>query len=217
MENTSYALFIAIGTIIAVMIISIIVVRWRSIGEIEKTKDDVTVVKNRADFNAEYEAYNRGLMYGTDVLSCLNKAQNNNQKYVYNNYYGTETESLGTADREEYFIDVEVELKSSLYDNLKAYFKDSKGKFQRCILSPSAGSIVKNNYNDKVFLGAGTNHFNIPLVDYYYFEQGKVVQEKKKYTDIMWEDSYKNQDDIKDKVLSIVDNYTIDRREKNEK
>ena len=31
------------------------------------------------------------------------------------------------------------------------------------------------------------------------------------------EDSYKNQDDIKDKVLSIVDNYTIDRREKNEK
>lgn len=193
MENTSYALFIVVGTLIAVMIISIIVVRWRSIGEIEKTKDDTTAVKNRADFNAEYEAYNKSLMYGTDVLSCLNKAQNNNQKYVYNNYYGSDTQNFGAADREEYFIDVEVTLNSPLYDNIKAYYKDEKGKFQRCLLDPGADATVKGNYGDKLFNISSSNHFDIPQVDYYYFEQGKVIQDKRSYTDIMWKSSYTNQ------------------------
>ena len=120
MENTSYALYIAAGTLIAIVIISIVLVRWRSISRIEKTKDEVTAIENKADFNAEYEAYNKRLMYGTDVLSCLNKAQNNNQKYVYNNYYGTGTQNFGAPDREEYFIDVEVTINSPLYDNIKA-------------------------------------------------------------------------------------------------
>lgn len=188
MENSSYALLIVVGTILAIIIISFIVVRWQSIGEIEKTKDDVLVVKNKAEFNAEFEAYNKRLMYGTDVLSCLNKAQNNNQKYVYNNYYGTDTENFGAEDRKEYFIDVEVTVNTPLHDNVRAYYKDKTGRYQRAIgLSGDAES----NYDDKVFLSV-SNYFNDPMVDYYYFQKGIVYQDTRNYTDIMWPSTYRN-------------------------
>ena len=186
MENTSYALYMVAGFLIAVMILSLVLFRWRQIGTVEKTKDDAVVIKNKTEFNAEYEAFNRTLMYGTDVLSCLNKAQNNNQKYVYNNYYGTDTATIGSSDRAEHFIDVEVTIKSTLCDNVKAYYRDSKGKNQRII-----GLTDGTNYKDKVFSNSGI-HFDDPTIYYYYFKKGKLYQENKNYTDIMWNTTDKN-------------------------
>lgn len=183
MENTSYALHIAIGVLIGIAMLSLLMFSWRRFGVFEKSKDDAQEVKNRSSFNAEYTAYDKPLMYGTDVLSCLNKAQNNNQKYVYSNYYGTETETIGKDDRTEYFIDVAVTLKSTLCDEVKAYYKDTKGKYQRVV---GLGSTA-NYSDDRVFSNDGTKYtFDIPDIYYYYFKKGLVYQEKGKYTDIMW-------------------------------
>lgn len=186
MENSSYALYIAIGTLIAIVVLSFLLFNWRKIGSLESTKDDVIAVKNKADFNKEFEVYNKSLMYGTDVLSCLNKAQNNNQKYVYSNYYGTDMETVGKADRTEYFIDVEVVLYSPLYDRIKAYYKDKNGKYKQ-VIGLNASDAVNKNYKKKVFKDDGTkNTFDDPVVYYYYFKKGLVYQESRKYTDIMW-------------------------------
>lgn len=189
MENSSYALHIAVGVMIAIIILSIAIYRWREIGRMESSKDEAQNIKNSAEFNAEYEAYDKSLMYGTDVLSCLNKAQNNNQKYVYNNYYGTELATIGKDDREEFFMDVVVKINSPLHDEIKAYYRDSQGKYQRVIGLLATDTVSSNNYNYKVFANITTdnqNHFDPLPVDYYYFKQGKVYREYKNYTDIMW-------------------------------
>lgn len=198
MENTSYALYIAAGVLIAVAILSLIVFRWRQFGTLEKSKDEAVFIKNRASFNKEFEAYNKGLMYGTDVLSCLNKAQNNNQKYVYNNYYGKDTANIDSEERAEYFIDVKITLNSPLCDKVEAYYKDSKGKYQKLAGGPNISlsglpeSTVKSNFNNKLFSGTGAIKFDIPKINYYYFKQGKLYQENKSYTDIMWSNGGKN-------------------------
>ena len=202
MENSSYALYIAIGVIIALGIISLIVFRWRQIGGFENAKDEVQAIQAKADFNSEYEAYNKKLMYGTDVLSCLNKAQNNNQKYVYSNYYGVDGPNVGKDDREEYFIDVEVTLNSPLYDDFKAYYKDRTGQYQRVVGLPTDPgledtTLVKNNYKTKLFnpsSGDSDYYFEDPDVDYYYFKEGKVYQEIDSYSNIMWNSTYANSD-----------------------
>lgn len=180
MENTSYALYIAVGVLIAIVSMSVLLFSWRRIGIAEKSKDESTVVKNMADFNAEYLVYQKNLMYGSDVLSCLNKAQNNNQKYVYNNYYGTGGELEG---RKEFFIDVEVTIKSGLSDSIKAYYKDSTGKYKRCVgLGLLDNATYQNNYNQKI-----SDIFNNPKIYYYYFEKGKLYQNNDgSYMDIMW-------------------------------
>ena len=187
MENTSYALFIAAGVLIAVAILSLIVFRWRQFGSLEKSKDEAVFIKNRASFNKEFEAYNKGLMYGTDVLSCLNKAQNNNQKYVYNNYYGTDTANIGSEERAEYFIDVVITLKSPLYDKVEAYYKDDTGKYQKLV--GGLNSSFKNNFNNQLFSSTGSVKFDIPIINYYYFKKGKLYQGSDDYTDIMWSNS----------------------------
>lgn len=186
MENASHALFIAISVLIAIMIISLILFGWRVIGSVEKSRDDVVAVKNKTAFNAEFEVYDKPLMYGTDVLSCLNKAQNNNQRYVYNNYYNT-----GNTDknaREEFFIDVAVTIYGDLYDTVKAYYKDKNGRYQTVF---NFGNIVAANYNDTVFNYDNTKYtFNIPKIYYYYFQGGKLYQGVDDYINIMWKSPY---------------------------
>lgn len=183
MENTSYALQMAIGTLIAIMLISILVFFWQKFGIMEKAKDDSQDVKNRADFNAEWQAYEKNLMYGSDVLSCINKAQNNNQKYVYNNYYGTDSESIGKDSRDEYFVDVQVQIKTPLCEKIEAYWKNSSGDFKKVVGGLAPGFM--SNYDYKIFNESSTMHFDMPKVYYYYFKNGKLYQEAKNYTDVM--------------------------------
>ncbi len=179
MENSSHALHIAFGIIIAIGIISLILFRWRQIALLEDEKDKVQITKNMAEFNKEWEAYNKSLMYGTDVLSCLNKAQNNNQKYVYSSYYGASPESMGSEQRAEYFVDVQVTLNSPLYDTFKAYYRNSKGTFIQI------GSIDPIS-NDNFKVSLSSTGFKDPVIYYYYFKEGKLYQDSGTYTKIMW-------------------------------
>ena len=87
MENASKALIIAGAVLLSVMIVSLLIYTGKSFGLIAKAEQDAKLTEDRKKFNAEYEVYDKNLMYGTDVLSCLNKAQSNNQKYVNNNYF----------------------------------------------------------------------------------------------------------------------------------
>ena len=146
---------------------------------LEDEKDKVQITKNMAEFNKEWEAYNKSLMYGTDVLSCLNKAQNNNQKYVYSSYYGASPESMGSEQRAEYFVDVQVTLNSPLYDTFKAYYRNSKGTFIQI------GSIDPIS-NDNFKVSLSSTGFKDPVIYYYYFKEGKLYQDSGTYTKIMW-------------------------------
>lgn len=81
MENAAKALLIAGGIAIALIIISLLVYSANKISEIGEINQKEAEVKQLAEFNAEYEAYNKKLMYGAEVLSVINKAEDNNIKY----------------------------------------------------------------------------------------------------------------------------------------
>lgn len=86
MENAAKALLIAGGVAIALIIISLLVYsadKITTMGEVEQREAEV---KQLAEFNAEYEAYNKKLMYGAEVVSVINKAEDNNIKYADNDY-----------------------------------------------------------------------------------------------------------------------------------
>lgn len=81
MENASKALLMAGGVIIAVLIIGLVVYMFNSSGNLKQNSEDEKLVEQIAIFNQEYEAYNRKLMRGTDIISIINKVNSNNQKY----------------------------------------------------------------------------------------------------------------------------------------
>ena len=186
MENTSYALQIAAGTLIAIMVIALIVYVFNSMSIFQESQDDLAERESITEFNESFEVYDKSLMYGTDVLSCLNKAEDNNQKYVFNVYYGTDSSATWEA-RSEYFVNVSVTINSALEETVTFTYRNSSNK----VVQATSSDEFENP-----FLGNGTTlaKFTLPTVEFYYFtnETSKNIQIKKEtssYYDLMWKDS----------------------------
>lgn len=184
MENTSYALHIAVAVLLAIIIIAIILAVHRQISFQKQTEAEVLDASNQSKFNEALLVYDKKLMYGADVLSCLNKAQNNNQKYVYNNYYGEDLSDV--SDRQEYFVNVTVKLKKTLEEKVTVYSKNSSGT-----ISPNPNyNLDSSGYRDtfKPFKPTSTReYFNLPVVTYYYFDENNIERTSTAgYADVMW-------------------------------
>lgn len=87
MENATKALVMAGGVLIAIMIIATLLYAsstWRIIPEQE---GETAAAKQLAAFNGQYESYARDALYGTDLVSVLNKAIDNNERYDVHSKY----------------------------------------------------------------------------------------------------------------------------------
>ncbi len=83
MESATKALAMAGGVLIAVLVITILVYSVQLAGQ---NKRDTEIIEKKAQvdaFNKEYDSYNKKLMRGTDVMSVTNMANNNNDKFAY--------------------------------------------------------------------------------------------------------------------------------------
>lgn len=78
MENAAQALLIAGGILITIVILSMVVVMFNNLKTIGNAQADKKEVESIAKWNAEWEAYNKNILYGADVLTIVNKANNNN-------------------------------------------------------------------------------------------------------------------------------------------
>lgn len=81
MENSSLALKIAGGVLIAMLIISLVVVFWNRISKIERERVKFHEIKSISDFNKEFESYNKDIVRGYELISLANLANDTNVKY----------------------------------------------------------------------------------------------------------------------------------------
>lgn len=117
MENASKALIIAGGVLIALIIITMFLIMYNRISNIQKEQEEQTKIEQLATFNAEYEAYDKKLMYGVDVITLINKVAENNKKYEGNADYQitltldgtimTSSDSLLNDSKEKYLYKCE--------------------------------------------------------------------------------------------------------------
>lgn len=80
--NMSQALKLAGGLLIALVLISALVYFFGSLAPTQIALDDIKVFEQTADFNKEFEVYNKSIMYGLDVISVINKAASHNKMYI---------------------------------------------------------------------------------------------------------------------------------------
>lgn len=117
MDNATKALEIAAGVLLGVLIMSLIAYFFTEISEWPEQEDSMETAEQLAKFNLEYEVYDKKAMYGADVISCLTKAQSNNEKYVVGNQYIS-----GTRYGEDYWVNVFVKINSNLEENIEVYY-----------------------------------------------------------------------------------------------
>lgn len=123
MENAARALEIAAGVLIALIILSLLAYFFASISTMPTQENKSMTTEQLHAFNTEYEAYRKSTMYGVDVISCLNKAENNNRKYnegegflsglVYSKNEGNKNDP--------YYVDIFVRIESCLEETLELY------------------------------------------------------------------------------------------------
>ncbi len=111
MENISKALLIAGGIVIAMITISLFYVVFRSTSPYAERYYDTADKKALQAFNKSYEAYNKKLMYGMDVVTVLNMAIDNNKRYGLSQNYAENS----NKDFVDFYVDVVFEYKG--YDN----------------------------------------------------------------------------------------------------
>ena len=80
MENAAKALQIAGGVLISLLIIGALVYGYQQLSTLEQTREDAEGIAQAADFNRNYEVYNRSGLYGSELLSLANKMEDYNIK-----------------------------------------------------------------------------------------------------------------------------------------
>lgn len=142
MEDASKALIMAGSILIGVMLLTLFVVTINKISIWPEAQDEIKQSEQIAKFNAEYEVYQKSAMYGVDVISCLNKAKSNNEKYVEGGSF------LGEAGYgKNYEVNVTIELKTHLTESISvtAISHDTISYKERTIYDSVMG--IRNAYD----------------------------------------------------------------------
>lgn len=112
MENASKALIMVGAVLLAIIVIGFMNFTINRMGTWETAKEDEKLIEQKEKFNKEYEAYDKDLMYGVDIISCLNKAKSNNDKIE-----GKYAERID----EKYAVAVEFDLKTPLTESIEVF------------------------------------------------------------------------------------------------
>ena len=73
MDNATKAILISGGILLALVTLSLMVAMFGNIQRMEEAKDSKEVQAEINNWNAEWEAYNKKVMYVSDVLKVVNK------------------------------------------------------------------------------------------------------------------------------------------------
>lgn len=126
MENSAYGLKMAGGMLMVVLVISLILYTFDNMKKFPNENQTRKYEEQIQVFNKEYEVYNKKQMYGTDIISCLNLAYNNNTTL---RVFGDSTEpnsltlfSSSTKGVEQRKVEVTAKLKDSLKTNIEVYY-----------------------------------------------------------------------------------------------
>lgn len=118
MENAAKALGIAGGVLIAIVILASLIYTFKRVSMIPEQQEYKNEVKEVLKFNEQFQVYNKKLMYGVDVVSCLNKVRDNNKK------------SQDYVDG-AYDIEISIKINSPVYDRFEIYYIDTTSKLKK--------------------------------------------------------------------------------------
>lgn len=147
MENAAKALTIAGGVLIAIIVIATLWYSFQQWGILPQAKDDNKLTSQEVAFNKEFESYNKQNIYGTEIITVINKAIANNEKY-----------GITAELNDPYYVDVKITLVEDVYGYTKTY---TRTKNSEKYPDPE---IVRD---EKPFMKAGTYSVKTNLTQLY--------------------------------------------------
>lgn len=180
MENASKALMIAGGILLAMLTLSLIVYMTTATARMNEAQNERELAEQITEFNKGYEAYNKRKMYGTDVITVVNKAIDHNR-------------TTEAKDTDPYYINIIIKtteefkttgivIDTSYSSDDKRYQQDMTPKEINQKTEKSSVNFVMKANSDGFPLGYWNSNgtellMNKGIIDF--FEQSKVDEEKR--------------------------------------
>lgn len=136
MENASKALVIAGSILVGIVTISIFYFMFGRVSEMVGDIEPNTQADALTAFNKGFEAYNKKTMYGTDIISVINKAIDNNKQYKV---------EYGVNSQDKTFLDYYVDVEFIIYERNSSNQRIDKKKTKSYKLSEDYIHTNKNN------------------------------------------------------------------------
>ncbi len=151
MENASKALLIAGGVLIAIVLITLLVRTYGNIGIFQRQRMTEEEIAKIEEYNREYTKYLGKYVYGTEVITAINRALNQNQyefkvyiefaeKYQYTIYEwvgGKKQEKIKTVNKNQTLEFANTEEGQILFSSIingkeDETISDLKGRYFKC-------------------------------------------------------------------------------------
>ena len=132
MENASKALIMAGGILLAILIISMIVLLSSSTKSFLKAQNDQKLAQEIENFNKGYLAYNKTVMYGTDIITVVNKANEYNKTIDVNDIKNKVIIEIYNNE-EQISISYNEEFKISIFKCESIGYNNETGKINKMI------------------------------------------------------------------------------------
>lgn len=156
MDNSiSKALIMVASVLLAMLVIAFIVHSFMQVGNWATTQDDELLTEQKDKFNKEYEVYDKKLMYGVDVISCLNKALSNNDRINKRKVVNGETYD------EDYAVKCSVKINTKLQESITVYYTENGATREKEGGDWDSGYKLNEMTKKFTFLGvSGASQFN---------------------------------------------------------
>lgn len=126
MDNASKAFYWGGCILIGMLIISIFYFIFSQASILMGEAQPDTEQKELMKFNKSFEAYNKKIMYGADIITLMNKAIDNNEKYYKEIKKEPGQPSLIRQPYYDYYVDIEFEYEyegiTRTYSLVKDYY-----------------------------------------------------------------------------------------------
>ena len=136
MENTSKALLMAGGVLIALLVVSLLVYFYSDLKDLLGINDKVETTEQIEEFNKQYDAYYRNNLYGSDILSIVNKVYDYNKRQAddqgyqnlelqvtFKNNYTDYDNNLVISKKTVYNAETLKQIVDDIQDKIDAYTK----------------------------------------------------------------------------------------------
>ena len=132
MENASKALIMAGGVLIALMIVSLLVVFRGNINSLMASKETAVATEQTAQFNSQFDVYNRNNVAGSELLTLINKINDYNFRYENDDGYQRINISVKFTNGIDAYGGVNLINTKTVYnqENLSAVVKDIESKIK---------------------------------------------------------------------------------------
>lgn len=136
MDNATEALLIAGGILLGILTITALVYMFNNLSIMGNAQEKREETKRLAEWNSEWEAYNKIQLRGAEVLTVVNKAKQNNSMYEENSKYNVNVEING---KDNYGNEINIsniaKYKRSIFECTKMSYNSETGRVNTIIFS----------------------------------------------------------------------------------